>query len=225
MARRRQGILPPRRRRHPGPRPPQPLRRRGFYAPGYTPTLVPHPPEQGSARHLRPPADLGYLHRPTYIPSPTPTASPHPPQRAHRRPRQGWNQAPKNLPRRPAPGRPQARHQQHRRQPRQAVELTALVDAQAGGGGPELHLDKPSEWINPSPPRQHTGSASLFMGMAIGVMGSYIDGGGSAAINLHATTARPASSSSAPAARQAPAPGPRRSSNQVTLAIDLANYR
>jgi hypothetical protein len=51
------------------------------------------------------------------------------------------------------------------------------------------------------------------MGMAIGVMGSYIDGGGSAAINLR-NPARPASSSSAPAARQAPAPGPRRLQEQ-----------
>jgi hypothetical protein len=185
------------------------------HTPGLHPDpVVPHPLEQGSARDLRPPAD-------PRLRAPPPL---HPP---HRRRRQalarrseriaalvkGWNQALEAFPDAQRPAALKRLISSTGGSPDTLVELTALVDAQAGGGGPELHLDKPNEWIDLEPRLGNTGSASLFMGMAIGVMGSYIDGGGSAAINLR-NPARPASSSSAPAARQAPAPGPRRLQEQ-----------
>ena len=71
----------------------------------------------------------------------------------------------------------------------------------------------------------NTGSASLFMGMAIGVMGSYIDGGGSAAINLRNDREASLVFISPPPPDKLQRQGRAVFKNQVTPAIDPANYR
>jgi hypothetical protein len=71
----------------------------------------------------------------------------------------------------------------------------------------------------------NTGSASLFMNMAIGVMGSYIDGGGSAAINLRNDREASLVFISPPPPDKLQRQGRAVFKNQVTPAIDPANYR
>ena len=136
----------------------------------------------------------------------------------------GWNQALAAFPDAQRPAALKRLISSTGGSPDTLVELTALVDAQAGGGGPELHLDKPNEWIDLDPRLGNTGSASLFMGMAIGVMGSYIDGGGSAAINLRNDREASLIFISPPPPEKVKAQGSAIFKNNVTPAIDPANY-
>jgi len=59
-----------------------------------------------------------------------------------------------------------------------------MLHKYAAQGGPEIDTGKTAQFINTDRRLGNTGAASFFMQMAIGVMGSYIEGGPSAAINL-----------------------------------------
>ena len=106
-----------------------------------------------------------------------------------------------------------------------ALIVWTLYLAQAEAGGPELRLDKPNEWINTDARLGNTGSASWFMNMALGVMGSYIDGGVSAAINLRNDREASLIFISPPPPEKLKAQGSAIFKNQVTPAIDPANYQ
>ncbi|WP_298603739.1 DUF2875 family protein, partial [Zoogloea sp.] len=71
----------------------------------------------------------------------------------------------------------------------------------------------------------NTGSASWFMNMALGVMGSYIDGGISAAINLRNDREASLIFISPPPPEKLQRQGRAVFKNQVTPAIDPANYQ
>ncbi len=66
----------------------------------------------------------------------------------------------------------------------QIVALHGTLNDYAAHGGPEFDTGKSSQFIDTDKRLGNTGAATLFMQMAIGVMGSYRDGGISAAINL-----------------------------------------
>ena len=66
----------------------------------------------------------------------------------------------------------------------QMIALHATLDAYAASGGPELDSGKSTQFIDTDKRLGNTGANTLFMQMAIGVMGSYRQGGISAAINL-----------------------------------------
>ena len=66
----------------------------------------------------------------------------------------------------------------------QTIALTTVLDDWAAHGGRELKRDQPTQWIDTDARLGNTGAATWFMQMAIGVMGSYNEGGASAAINL-----------------------------------------
>lgn len=51
-------------------------------------------------------------------------------------------------------------------------------------GGPEIDSNKTGQFINTDRRMGNTGAATFFVQMGVGIMGSYIDGGTSAAINL-----------------------------------------
>ncbi len=59
-----------------------------------------------------------------------------------------------------------------------------MLDAWSEQGGPQLDPGKPAQWIDTDARLGNTGAATWFMQMAIGVMGSYREGGTTAAINL-----------------------------------------
>ena len=69
-------------------------------------------------------------------------------------------------------------------QKEQLLALHGVLDDYAGQGGPEIDTGKVSQFINTDHRLGNTGANTLFMQMAIGVMGSYRNGGASAAINL-----------------------------------------
>ncbi len=69
-------------------------------------------------------------------------------------------------------------------QPEQLLMLESLLHDYAAQGGPEIDSGKSAQFINTDFRLGNTGAATWFMQMAIGVMGSYRDGGASAAINL-----------------------------------------
>ena len=64
----------------------------------------------------------------------------------------------------------------------QLIALHGTLDAYAANGGPEFDSGKSSQFIDTDKRLGNTGASTLFMHMAIGVMGSYRDGGISAAI-------------------------------------------
>jgi hypothetical protein len=66
----------------------------------------------------------------------------------------------------------------------QLVALHSLMSANAAMGGPEIDSGTSKQFIDTDKRLGNTGAATLFVQMAIGVMGSYRDGGVSAAINL-----------------------------------------
>ncbi|MFL6660269.1 MAG: hypothetical protein ACJ8GW_19440, partial [Massilia sp.] len=66
----------------------------------------------------------------------------------------------------------------------QVTLLHSMLDAYAAHGGPEIDTGKSAQFINTDKRLGNTGATTLFMQMAIGVMGSYRNGGISAAINL-----------------------------------------
>ena len=169
---------------------------------------------------------LGYLHRPTYIQ--LTDADGKPLTRQSERTAaliKGWQDALLTLPEAQRKGALKRLISSTGDAPDKLIELTALINAQAEAGGPELRLDKPSEWINLEPRLGNTGSASWFMGMAIGVMGSYIDGGVSAAINLRNDREASLIFISPPPPEKVKAQGSAIFKNQVTPAIDPANYQ
>lgn len=69
-------------------------------------------------------------------------------------------------------------------QPEQLLMLESMLHDYAAQGGPEIDSGKSAQFINTDLRLGNTGAATWFMQMAIGVMGSYRDGGASAAINL-----------------------------------------
>lgn len=70
------------------------------------------------------------------------------------------------------------------KQPAQQLMLEGMLHDYAAHGGPEIDSSKTAQFINTDHRLGNTGAATFFVQMAIGVMGSYRDGGASAAINL-----------------------------------------
>ena len=66
----------------------------------------------------------------------------------------------------------------------QTTLLHSALNAYAARGGPEIDTGKSNQFIDTDKRLGNTGASTLFMQMAIGVMGSYRDGGVSAAVNL-----------------------------------------
>ena len=193
---------------------------------GYTPTpWFPIPWNQYQLEVFDRLPTLGYLHRPTYIP--LTDADGKPLTRQSERSAAllaGWQDALLTLPEAQRKTALKRLISSTGDNPDRLVELTRLINAQAEAGGPELRLDKPSEWINLEPRLGNTGSASWFMGMAIGVMGSYIDGGVSAAINLRNDREASLIFISPPPPDKLQRQGAGVFRNQTTPPIDPANY-
>jgi hypothetical protein len=128
---------------------------------------------------------LGFIHRPVFVK--TVDEQGQPLRRGAVRAAAlaaGWEQALQTLPeaeRATAPARVVVSTGGHTEQ---TVALSRVLAQWTEQGGPELDHQKPTEWVDTDARLGHTGAASWFMGMAIGVMGSYREGGATAAINL-----------------------------------------
>lgn len=104
------------------------------------------------------------------------------------------------------------------------VTLDAVLRQYAAKGGPEIDTGKTAQFINTDRRLGNTGAATFFMQMALGVMGSYTNGGPSAAINLRDPAGASIVFISPPSAERRKAQR-LEFTTQVTPAIDPANYK
>lgn len=128
---------------------------------------------------------LGFLHRPTFVKFVDQDGHPI----KHREERlkilqEGWQEALQTLPddqRKKGPARIAAGTNNNAEQ---LLALEGLLSHYAANGGPAIDTGKTAQFINTDRRLGNTGAASFFVQMALGVMGSYREGGVSAAINL-----------------------------------------
>lgn len=96
----------------------------------------------------------------------------------------GWQQALQTLPEGERSKGPSRMIVATGRQREQLLMLDGMLHDYAAQGGPEIDTGNSAQFIDTDLRLGNTGAATFFMQMAIGVMGSYRDGGASAAINL-----------------------------------------
>jgi len=96
----------------------------------------------------------------------------------------GWQQSLQTLPEAERSKGPSRMIVATGRQREQLLILHGMLSDYAAQGGPEIDTGKTAQFIDTDLRLGNTGAATFFMQMAIGVMGSYRDGGASAAINL-----------------------------------------
>lgn len=128
---------------------------------------------------------LGYLHRPIFVPFRD--ADGNPIKRREQRQQvlmAGWQKALLTLPdheREKGPARIIAGTNNNKEQ---LLTLTGMLHQYESEGGPTIDISKTAQFIDTDRRLGNTGAATFFMQMALGVMGSYREGGVNAAINL-----------------------------------------
>ncbi len=172
---------------------------------------------------------LGYLHRPVFVKMTDENGQPLTRRTDREKALQdGWQQALQTLPEAQRPKAPARIIAATHNNTEQLIALHSLLNQQAQAGHPEIDTGKSSQFIDTDKRLGNTGAATWFVQMAIGVMGSYRDGGISAAVNLR----DPAEAS---IIFISPPPEEKRKNQQhaiggdvfrhsVTPAIDPANY-
>lgn len=130
-------------------------------------------------------ATLGFIHRPVFVK----TTDEHGKPLARRDARQkalleGLQEALRTLPEAERPKAPARVIAATNNQTEQLVALEGMLHQYAAQGGPEIDSGKLDQFINIDRRLGNTGAATLFMEMAIGVMGSYRAGGLSLVVNL-----------------------------------------
>lgn len=128
---------------------------------------------------------LGFIHRPVFVKFQDEHGKPVTRRDARQKILEaGWRQALQTLPdaeRAKGPARIVAAFDNH---VDQLVALEGMLHQYAAQGGPEIDSGKNAQFINTDRRLGNTGAGTFFVQMALGVMGSYIEGGTSAAINL-----------------------------------------
>ncbi|WP_162251961.1 DUF2875 family protein [Massilia sp. Root335] len=130
-------------------------------------------------------ATLGFIHRPVFVK----TTDEHGKPLARRDAREkalmdGLQEALRTLPETERAKGPARVIAATNNQTAQLVALEGMLHQFAAQGGPEIDSGKLDKFINIDRRLGNTGAATLFMEMAIGVMGSYRAGGPSLAVNL-----------------------------------------
>jgi hypothetical protein len=130
-------------------------------------------------------ATLGFIHRPVFVK----TTDEHGRPLARRDARQkalmeGLQEALRTLPEAERTKGPARVIAATNNQTEQLVALEGMLHQYAAQGGPEIDSGKLDQFINIDRRLGNTGAATLFMQMAIGVMGSYRADGPSLAVNL-----------------------------------------
>jgi hypothetical protein len=105
------------------------------------------------------------------------------------------------------------------------VAMEGMLHQYAAQGGPEIDSGKTAQFINTDRRLGNTGAATFFMQMALGVMGSYIQGGPSAAINLRDPAGASIVFISPPTDERRKAQDDDVFKHQVKPAIDPENYK
>ena len=128
---------------------------------------------------------FGFIHRPTFVRMVDKDGKPltRRDQREHAL-QAGWQQALRSLPEAERPAAPARLVAATGGNQAQLIALHKTLLSHAEDGGTELDSGKPAQWIDTDQRLGNTGAATLFVQMAIGVIGSYRDGGVSAVVNL-----------------------------------------
>jgi hypothetical protein len=128
---------------------------------------------------------LGFIHRPVFVKFEDEHGQPV--KRRDQRQKileAGWQQALQTLPesvRKKGPERIVGAFNNH---VEQQLALEGMLMSYAAQGGPEIDTSNKAQFINTDRRIGNSGAATFYVQMAIGVMGSYINGGVSAAINM-----------------------------------------
>ena len=128
---------------------------------------------------------LGFIHRPTFVKM----VDEHGKLLTRRDQREralqaGWQEALRSLPETERPAAPARLVAATGGDQQQLITLHKTMMKHAEDGGTELDSGNPAQWIDTDRRLGNTGAATWFVQMAIAVMGSYRDGGVSAAVNL-----------------------------------------
>jgi hypothetical protein len=128
---------------------------------------------------------LGFIHRPVFVKFEDEHGKPVTRRDARQKLLEaGWQQALQTLPdaeRAKGPARIVAAFDN---KVDHLVAMENMLHRYAAQGGPEIDTGKTAQFINTDRRLGNTGAATFFVQMALGVMGSYIEGGTSAAVNL-----------------------------------------
>ncbi|WP_426056990.1 type VI lipase adapter Tla3 domain-containing protein [Janthinobacterium sp. PSPC2-1] len=128
---------------------------------------------------------FGFIHRPTFVRMVDKDGKllTRRDQREHAL-QAGWQQALRSLPEAERPAAPARLVAATGGNQAQLIALHKTLLSHAEDGGTELDSGNTAQWIDTDQRLGNTGAATLFVQMAIGVMGSYRDGGVSAVVNL-----------------------------------------
>jgi len=167
---------------------------------------------------------LGYIHRPVFVKF----EDEHGKAVTRRDQRQkildaGWQQALQTLPEAARTKGPARIVGAFGDDPEQQLALEGVLFRYAEQGGPEIDTGKTAQFINTDRRLGNTGAATFFVQMALGVMGSYNDGGTSAEINLRDKSGASIVFISPPSDEKRKAQGTQ-FRHQVEPAIDPKNY-
>jgi len=128
---------------------------------------------------------MGFIHRPVFVKFEDEEGKPVTRRDARQKILEaGWQQALQTLPEPERAAGPARIIAAFNNDTEQKIALAGTLNAYAAQGGPEIDSGKTSQFIDVDHRMGNTGAATFFVQMAVGVMGSYIDGGASAAINL-----------------------------------------
>jgi len=130
-------------------------------------------------------ASLGFIHRPVFVKTTDGHGKPLPRRDARQKAlMEGLKAALNTLPAAERAKGPARVIAATNNQTEQLVAFESMLHQYAAEGGPEIDSGKLDQFINIDRRLGNTGAATLFMEMAIGVMGSYRSGGPSLAVNL-----------------------------------------
>jgi hypothetical protein len=170
---------------------------------------------------------LGFIHRPVFVKFEDEHGKPVTRRDARQKLLEaGWQQALQTLPdaeRAKGPARIVAAFDNN---VDHLVAMEGMLHQYAAQGGPEIDSGKTAQFINTDRRLGNTGAATFFVQMALGVMGSYIGGGTSAAVNLRDPTGASIVFISPPSEQRRKAQeGWDVFKHQVKPAIDPDNYK
>jgi len=132
---------------------------------------------------------LGFVHRPVFVKFEDEHGQPVKRRDARQKILEaGWQQALQTLPDAARTGGPARIIAAFDKNTEQLSALESLLHGYAAQGGPAIDSGKTAQFIGTERRMGNTGAATFFVQMAVGVMGSYIEGGPSAAINLRDPT-------------------------------------
>jgi hypothetical protein len=169
---------------------------------------------------------MGFIHRPVFVKFEDDEGKPVKRRDARQKLLEaGWQQALHTLPEAQRAAGPARIIAAFNHDTEQKIALAGTLHAYAAQGGPDIDTGKTSQFIDTDQRMGNTGAATFFVQMAVGVMGSYIDGGASAAINLRDPTGASIVFISPPSKKRRESQGANIFKHIVQPSIDPDNYK